>query len=238
MASERKLLANRKNAQKSRGPMTAEGKARSCRNSLRHGLNLINRHHPQYADAIENIAADLCGAQRDAELWDHAMTIAECDLLLASARAEAALVTDRLRDPTVLSHMKGKKSILSTLKANFRRCKDYDKLYALYTDTLRPYGTEAKRKKRAKELFTAFWGPAARSEAEAIEAAAPDLIRLERYMRRAWSRRRKALRAFLLRLKELTPAILPTEFSGPHDGEQNDHLRPDQHLVAAEPQAN
>jgi hypothetical protein len=116
------------------------------------------------------------------------------------------LVTDRLRDRTVLSHVKGKKSILNTLKANFRRCKDYDRLYAFYTKEPRQYGTETRRKKRSEELFAAFWGPAVRTEAEAIQAAAPDLVRLERYMRRAWSRRRKALRAFLLRLKELAPA--------------------------------
>jgi hypothetical protein len=37
-ASERRLAANRANAQKSTGPRTAEGKAASRKNSLRHGL--------------------------------------------------------------------------------------------------------------------------------------------------------------------------------------------------------
>ena len=163
MAPQRKVLANRQNGRKSRGPKTAGGKARSCRNSLRHGLTLINRHHPQFAPAIEKIAADLCGGCQDAALWEHALTIAECDLLLVSARAQAALITDRFRDATVLSHVKGNKSILKTLKITFRHCKDYDRLHAFYIRK-RPTMTEIERKIKAKELLKAFWDPAVRDE--------------------------------------------------------------------------
>lgn len=40
MASERKILANRRNAQKSTGPKTALGKKRSSKNAFKHGLSL------------------------------------------------------------------------------------------------------------------------------------------------------------------------------------------------------
>ena len=36
-----------------------------------------------------------------------------------------------------------------------------------------------------------------RDEHEALEAAAVDLVRLDRYQRRAWSRQKRALRDFL-----------------------------------------
>ena len=38
MASDRQIAANRQNAHHSRGPQTAEGRARSRRNALKHGL--------------------------------------------------------------------------------------------------------------------------------------------------------------------------------------------------------
>jgi hypothetical protein len=40
MASERQIAANRRNAQKSTGPKSVQGKKRSSKNAYRHGLSV------------------------------------------------------------------------------------------------------------------------------------------------------------------------------------------------------
>jgi hypothetical protein len=52
MTSPARLAANRKNAQKSTGPKTDEGKARSCRSALKHGLYANSRVVPR-CEAVE-----------------------------------------------------------------------------------------------------------------------------------------------------------------------------------------
>jgi hypothetical protein len=60
-----------------------------------------------------------------------------------------------------------------------------------------------------------------RNEYDALEEAVPDLIRLERYERRAWSRQRRAIREFLnLKFaRKLLPApAVERKLSGPPRG--------------------
>jgi hypothetical protein len=71
--SQRKLIANRLNAQKSTGPKTPLGKFRSSRNGLKHGLyskfNLMraiqllpaNQQHKVLLSLIRSLKRDLLG---------------------------------------------------------------------------------------------------------------------------------------------------------------------------------
>ena len=98
MSSEKQIEANRRNAQKSKGPRTAAGKARASRNSCKHALCTINRINPLYAPRIEAIARAICSEATNAELWDQALIIGECTTLLACAQAERiALIEASLR---------------------------------------------------------------------------------------------------------------------------------------------
>lgn len=61
MATEKQIAANRRNAQRSTGPRTPEGKARSSRNALKHGI--LSRELTQEGESAEELV-DLIEALR------------------------------------------------------------------------------------------------------------------------------------------------------------------------------
>ena len=70
MASDNKVIANRKNAKASSGPRSHAGKRRSSRNAVRHGLAVAIQSDPAWHDGIEVLTKILCltkGDQRDLE---------------------------------------------------------------------------------------------------------------------------------------------------------------------------
>jgi len=161
MSSEKQIEANRRNAQKSKGPRTATGKACASRNSRKHALCTISRNNPLYAPRIEAIARAICSEATNAELWEQALTIAECTTLLACARAEGIALIERLLGGPCVH----------------------------FADT--QGAGEA-------ELGSSRCKPAPlRDELEAMSLAARDLDRLERYERRALSRRKRAIETFM-----------------------------------------
>ena len=166
MSSAKQIAANRKNAQKSKGPRTAAGKARASCNSRKHALTTISRNHPLFAQRIETIARAICPNRSNAGLWEQALIIGECTTLLACAQAERiALIDQLLGGPCVhISDAQGAGGVeLGGAELGAPQCK-----------------------------------PAPpRDELEVMGLAARDLGRLERYERRALSRRNRAMEIFM-----------------------------------------
>ncbi|MBL0408274.1 hypothetical protein JKG68_30810 [Microvirga aerilata] len=59
MTTERKRQANQRNAQRSTGPKTSAGKARSKQNAWKHGLAVPVEVQPHFADLIHDLKASL-----------------------------------------------------------------------------------------------------------------------------------------------------------------------------------
>jgi hypothetical protein len=192
MKLKSRVLTSRVNGRKSRGPRTSAGKARSCRNALRHGLTLINRHNPIFAPDIEEIAKRMCGDNQDPLQYEQALVVAECDLVLSRSRAHSVALTERLSDPHSLPTTKKRSEWKRRREYGDQRQKEFDTLYPFPGEPCKYGPGEFDR------LYDAFWRRVEdRDDCAAFIAALPDLARVARYERRAWSRRRRAFREFL-----------------------------------------
>jgi hypothetical protein len=93
MTSAAKIAANRRNAQRSTGPRSAAGKARTRYNALEHRLNVPARYDQATADEIETLADYLCADSFDPQEQDLALRAAEAQFdLLRVQRAKVDLV--------------------------------------------------------------------------------------------------------------------------------------------------
>lgn len=82
MASPRRIAANRRNAARSTGPVTATGKMRASRNALKHGFNVSVRHDPATSVKLEVLAEAIAGKNPTARRLRAALDVAEAQLEL------------------------------------------------------------------------------------------------------------------------------------------------------------
>jgi hypothetical protein len=95
-ASDRKLAANRRNAELSSGPRSALGKARASRNSVQHGLAAISVQSSGSRPEIKNMAVAICGTGVTAAQYGQALIIAESHHTIVMARALRANAMNKL----------------------------------------------------------------------------------------------------------------------------------------------
>jgi hypothetical protein len=173
LTSDRKIKANRANARASTGPQTARGRARAVRNAFRHGLSLPVCSNPALSEEVETLAREVAGPDANAETQDRARQVAEAQIDLRRVRyARHKLLSDALADSHYDS-WREKTAVLRNLLRKNAPNLPVQNLVAFLNST--PQGPH--------KLATI------------LSREAKQLLAMDRYERRALSRRKSAIRA-------------------------------------------
>jgi hypothetical protein len=173
LTSDHKIKANRANAQASTGPKTADGRARAARNALRHTLSLPVCSNPALLEEVETLAREIAGPDANAETQDLARQVAEAQIDLRRVRyARHKLLSDALADPHYDS-WREKWAVLRSLLRKNAPDLPVEKLVAFCSTPQGPHKIATILAREAKQLLA-----------------------MDRYERRALSRRKSAIRAF------------------------------------------
>jgi hypothetical protein len=87
MTSDRKIRANRANARFSTGPKTIRGRARAAQNARRHGLSVPVWSDPALGNEVDAIARKVAGPNATPEIQELARLVAETQVDLRRIRS-------------------------------------------------------------------------------------------------------------------------------------------------------
>ncbi len=165
------------NAQISTGPKTYHGRARSAKNAFRHGLSLPIQSDLALFEEVQTLARQIAGRHASAHIEILARRVAEAQIDLRRVRcARQQLLSDALADPHYESR--------AVTRAKIRIIKHF--LTPKLADTPLPTFLETF-------VITTPEGPA--KFATILLEETKQLTAMDRYERRALSRRKFAIRA-------------------------------------------
>jgi hypothetical protein len=200
MATEAQIAANRRNAQRSSGPKSSAGKARVARNATWHSLAARIVAGTPATERVRQVADAMIGNGPRTEASEaFARIAAEAQQTIEQVAGVRASIFE-LTQPTVRSYRRTRvQRVLVQIKRNLAG--------------LKPEAAELVGKQTIqsfldliafKEAEESLWQPETETERQVVvlQEVAARLLRLDRYERRALSRRRRAL----LELDELRQA--------------------------------
>jgi hypothetical protein len=170
-----KISANRANARASTGPTTIQGRARSAKKANRHGLSLPVFVDPALSQEVEALAREMAGANASSEIQELARRIAEAQIDLRRVRcARHSLLLSALGDLDYDSPRAARKK--SKIAAYVAK-----RMVRLTPETL----DDARSRPEGPQKFATI-----------LSDMTQRLTVMDRYERRALSRRKFAIRAF------------------------------------------
>ncbi len=176
MTSDRKIKANRANACASTGPKARHGRARSARNAFRHGLSLPVQSDQALCEEVRALARQIVGPDTSVDIQILARRIAEAQVDVHRVRnARHRLLSEALGNPDYESKAMQRKKLATAI--HFARV----------------FGATTPMPDDVVQLCSKPEGPP--KFATILSDMARELIAMERYERRALSRRKFAIRA-------------------------------------------